>query len=986
MGIADLPQPNSLPRRDAALARRGRRLGALRSLLLILLLSVAAGAMAYQAPPTGRVAVGWLGDRLFLDTSAGISEAAVARGDLFADELTPDAPTGRSRWTREHARLTLPNIGRGADLDLLLLVQGWPADVAGAPVAQPTVRVVADGAELGSFTPGPGWEAQHFRIPAAARAGGDLTVDLFSSHVFTDTATFRGDPRPKGVRLAEIQVSAAADDLTAIYPPAWPAVALLAANAALLFLLLAGLLRRVPVVYALTAVGVGLAAIGLAAARIWMGAALSVALLGLGLALLVANQGALLGLARALVRRYAQGRAIGYGLVTVALVYFAYTVAQLAAWLANPGRELFVLIFPDSLLFGLLGAGLLALVLVLGRRGLPRLSDAIVGALGSPRGALILLALFVAVWVGYEAAVVAALPYVGHADYSDNAVVARNLAAGRGWVVDYVTQFYEVAPTLTRPQETWPLLQPVWIAPFFMLFGPTAWAAKIPNLLFNLILAALVYRIGARIWDRRVGLTAAVFTLTNYLFFRLTIYVTNDLGFVVFSLGAIYALYRAEGDRGTGGQGGRGTKEGAGLKGWLWARRWLLLSGVLTGLMMLQKPSGAMIALGMGLWLVGRNQAGLLEALRGLRSGRGALPGAWRAAGPIALWALLALLVLSPYLARNMALFGRPVHSTESYDAWVLGYRGVSGDAWADIYRVYATELGGPGVPDRSWVLRWGFDATLTKLQTQVTALRDWLMPPWRGAPGGLSALFSGSPCSSPDRCKSIATDLGAWLALLGVIGALRFRRRLLGLLAAAYAPYVVFMITYWRTDEERYWVMLIPWLALLGAWAIWGGYDRLAAVGDRRWAPLGLILAAVAVSSVVGFSRGDIADKVRNEPGPTHWAPDLAAYAWLDANLPPGAPVMTRVPWQLNWHTRRPALMIPNTGDHAELLAIARSYGVQYLALENQLRVKGEAGRLLAPLMDQGNRVGEVIDGFELLYASPTADYRAFIYRIPEQ
>lgn len=971
MGIADLPQPKSLPRPEAAPARPAAGgLRALRPLLLILLLSLAAGTMAYQAPPQGRVAVGWLGDRLFLGASPGLGGEPLARGDLFADELTPDSPTTRSRWTRQMARLTLPNIGAGADLELRLRVQGWPADVSGAPVAQPTLTVRADGTPIGSFTPGPGWAEQRLRIPAAARSGGDLTIQLESSHVFTGTLAFAGDPRPKGVRLAEIAVQAAADDPTALYPPAWPAVGLLAANAALLYLLLSRLLRRIAWVYVVTAVGVGLAAIGLAYARIWMGAALSLALVGLGLALLLAHQGELLALARGLVRRYAQGRALGYGLVCVALGFFGYSVAQLAAWLANPGRQLFVLIFPDSLLFGLLGAGLLALVLVLGRRGLPRLSDGIVAAIGSRRGAAILIGLFLAIWLGYEAAVVAQLPYVGHADYSDNAVVARNLAAGRGWVVDYVTQFYELPATLTRPQETWPLLQPVWIAPFFLLFGPTAWAAKIPNLIFNLILALLIFRVGARIWDRRVGLTAAIFTLTNFLFFRLTIYATNDLGFVVFSLGAIYALYRS--------QETDGGQAGAGAGGWLWARRWLLLSGLLTGLMMLQKPSGAMIALGMGLWLLAQEAGGgargrsLIE--RGTRAIAAALP-----------WALLALLVLSPYLARNMALFGRPVYSTESYDAWVLGYRGVSGEAWQDIYIPYAEELGGPGKPDRSWILRWGFDATLTKLQTQVTALRDWLMPPWTGLPAGLAWLFSGSACASPASCKSIASDLGAWLALLGLIGALRFRRRLLGLLTAAFLPYILFMATYWRTDEERYWVMFIPWLALLGAWMIWAGYDRLAAVGDRRWAPLGLILAAVSIVTVVSFSRPDIADKVRNEPGPTGWAPDLAAYAWLDANLPEHAAVMTRIPWQLNWHTKRPALMIPNTGDRELLLAIARRYDVEYLVLENQLRVKGEAGRLLAPLLDHDNQVGEVVDGFELIYASPSEDFRAFIYRLPE-
>src|SRR5258708_444687 len=161
-------------------------------------------------------------------------------------------------------------------------------------------------------------------------------------------------------------------------------------------------------------------------------------------------------------------------------------------------------------------------------------------------GALVTLA--VLIWIGYEAYVVAGLPYVGHADYADNAVVARNLLAGRGWVVDYVTQYYRLYSGVTRPQETWPLLQPVWIVPFFALFGPTAWAAKIPNLLFTAALALLIYTAGARLWDRRVGLTAALIILTNYLFFRLVIYTTSDLAFTVFAFGAIYLFYRTMND------------------------------------------------------------------------------------------------------------------------------------------------------------------------------------------------------------------------------------------------------------------------------------------------------------------------------------------------------------------------------------------------------------------------------------------------------
>ncbi|NTW03363.1 MAG: hypothetical protein HGA19_19160, partial [Oscillochloris sp.] len=591
MGLADL-QPNSTQPPASASVRIWRAgLFIFRPLTLVLALAFTIGVMAYQAPPSGRVRVGWLGDRLFLGADAGLGAEPITHGDFYADDLTPDSPTGRSRWTREHARLTLPNVGAGAALDLAVVAQGWPADVVGATVDQPTLTAFADGTYIGEIVPDQGWQTYHLQIPVEARTSGDLVIDLHSSATFTDTQSFGGDPRPKGVRLAEVRVAPTHDRLIAIYPPALPAVLLLGANALLLYLLLSRLLRSVPVIYTLTIVGLGLAGIGLASLRVWMGAALLVAIVVQSLLLLLVWRNEILTLTRALVRRYSIGRGLGYGLVTTALVWFTYSLVQPLSWLGSQGGPLFWTIFPDSLLFSMFGAGLLTLGLVLGREGLPHIADRVVGTIGSRRGAIIILSAFCAIWLGYEATIIIQTPYVGHADYSDNAVVARNIVAGRGWVVDYVSQFYQLYDGLTRPQETWPLLQPLWIAPFFLLFGATAWAAKIPNLIFNLILAVLIFRIGTRIWDRRVGLTAAIFVLSNYLFFRLTIYATSDLAFVVLSLGALYTLYRSTETEG-GETGKESRKPGSERRRVPLAQRWLLASGALCGLMMLQKPSG----------------------------------------------------------------------------------------------------------------------------------------------------------------------------------------------------------------------------------------------------------------------------------------------------------------------------------------------------------------------------------------------------------
>ncbi|HWQ13007.1 MAG TPA: glycosyltransferase family 39 protein [Roseiflexaceae bacterium] len=942
-------------------------------LALILVLALLAGALAYQSPPASAVAVGWLGDRLFLRASEG--QAAADALSFYGDELTDSAGSGRSRWThRAGAALTFPGLGSG-DLTLTLRAQGWPEDVLGTRARQPEVTVEADGRVLSRFTPTPAWADYTFRIPAELRAGPDLTVTLRVSDAFTSTARY-ADPRPKGIRLERVSVYGA--PAAGVAAPAPGPLAWLLLCGALWLLALVALSGRPTLGFVLATVLVAGVAVGLTAVRAWAAALLPWLAAGSGLLLAVAWRAAIVDLAARLVRRYARGSAINYGLVAAGASWLALVAAQASSSLQLPGLNAFWDTFPDSLIYGMLWTGLALLVIVRGKDGLPRLSNMIAGLLGHPRAAPALLALFLLVWLGYAAAVAAGMPYVGHADYADNAVVARNLVAGRGFVVDYVTQFYQLYDGVTRPQETWPLLQPLWIAPFFALLGPSDWAAKIPNLIFAAALALLIYTAGARLWDRRVGLTAAVFVLTSYLFFRLLIYATSDLAFVALSFGAIWALYRAVTNDGrrTTDDGGRTQGRRGGLRSLVVGRRSFVISGVLTGLMLLQKPgSGGLIALGMGLWLL---RVQLAACSLQLGWGKSTIYHLHSALRPLLVWGVIALTILSPYLARNMALFGRPFYSTESMDAWVLEYTD-----WDAIYGVYTTEggLSALGVPDATWVLRWGFDRTLAKIGRQVLAARDYLVPAWPGLPLGLGEVLTGRE----DKGR-LLFEMGAWLSLLGAIGSIDGRRRLLGLLLAAFLPYALFLALYWHTNEERYWVALMPWLALLAAGALWRGYDRVAAIGDGRWAPLGLALVVTAATLTVRPSWPDIAEKVEVEP--QLYAADLQAYAWLRANAEPGAVVMTRVPWQLNWHSGLPALMIPNTADREVFLRIARHYRARYLVYDS-LQSPPRAAR---PMLE--SLIADPALGVELVYTSPvhavTADgtYKELateVYRLPE-
>jgi len=960
-------------------------------LLLLVIAALLAGALAYQAPVALRLMVGQLGDQLFLPRSQALDQSATDAGRWYGDEPTDHAPGGRSRWTRQYAQVDLPGMGAAGPLELTVSAQGWPADALNPKLRQPLVTVLVNGAPAGSFTPKPEWDEYPVRLPAQERAGDTLSIRLESSGVFTSTRAF-ADARPKGLRVAAIGLRSA-EGLRLRAPAPLP-LALLLLSSLLAALALRLLTGRGGLAFAGGLAVALLGALGLALARPWAAALLPWAAALLGALALLGARRALARLLRGLAARFAHGHTLDLGIAAALLAWLLMLAAGLPRGLLSP--EALRESFPESLTGLLLALALAALAALRGHAGLPRLTRALVRALGGPRCAPLLMVLFLAVWLSYEAAVIAWLPYVGHADYADNAVVARNLAAGRGWVVDYVTQFYHLNPggSVTRPQETWPLLQPVWIAPFFALLGPSNWAAKIPNLIFTLALGLAVYRIGARLWDLRAGLTAAVLLLTSRWFFFLVIYTTTDLAFTLFALGAVWLLYRAADQRpttddqrlvpderpATDDQGpapdeGRRTKDEIGASASLSSTQDsptalppyrstalpLLGSALLTGLMMLQKPSGGLVALGMGLWLVWRalraatkdegrktkDEAGAEANLSNTQESAPA-PTFYRSTArllPAAAWALVALLVLSPYLARNLAVFGRPFASTESYDAWVLGY-----SDWEDIYKVYTPEQGlseTQGLPERSWVLRWGFDRTLFKLATQVRAVRDYLAPPWRDLPLDLSDLVSGRDG------RALLAGVGSWLGLLGLLGLLRHRAGLAGLLLLAFGPYTLFLITYWHADEQRYFVVLMPWLALLAARALWRIYDRIAAAGRGGWAPLGLALVAAALLAIVRPSWDAIADKVGNEPQ-IHTA-DLAAYAWLREHTAPGDVVMTRNPWQLNWAAERPALMVPNTPSTKTMLALARYYRAHYLVRDSVQNPSQQAIATIDTLIKQG-------------------------------
>lgn len=170
--------------------------------------------------------------------------------------------------------------------------------------------------------------------------------------------------------------------------------------------------------------------------------------------------------------------------------------------------------------------------------------------------------------------------FIGRGDYANYSNVGRNLAEGKGFNVDYIAFHYIKYPDITHPEDMWPILQPVWIAISFLIFGISPFAARLPNALFFTLLVITTYFVGKKVIDETVGLWAAVLTALNVSLIRYsTDWITSDMALALFSLLVFYLGYLTILE----------AKEGkVSLKK-------LFLMGILSGLAILQKPMGILL-------------------------------------------------------------------------------------------------------------------------------------------------------------------------------------------------------------------------------------------------------------------------------------------------------------------------------------------------------------------------------------------------------
>ncbi|MDQ1318618.1 MAG: 2 protein, partial [Candidatus Poribacteria bacterium] len=244
------------------------------------------------------------------------------------------------------------------------------------------------------------------------------------------------------------------------------------------------------------------------------------------------------------------------------------------------------------------------------------------------------------------------IQYVGHADASGYAEMADSLIHGRGFEVDYISWYFIKYPNIIRPEDHWSPLYSMAIAPFFLIFGKSAFAAKLPSLIISCFLLPLIlYYLTKELSRSKItSLASGLGVLLYPAFFEWSLHCLSDViyAFVVCS----FVLFSVK---------------------TLDDKRYLYLAGIFMGLAYYAKGSGLVLIPCYILFhfithyklkrIRKKHRTPDFPSIKEILTNKGFL-----------IVLLVAFLVLLPWLVRNYVHFGDPLFSTQRFAAGYGGY------------------------------------------------------------------------------------------------------------------------------------------------------------------------------------------------------------------------------------------------------------------------------------------------------------------------
>ncbi len=470
--------------------------------------------------------------------------------------------------------------------------------------------------------------------------------------------------------------------------------------------------------------------------------------------------------------------------------------------------------------------------------------------------------------------------YVDAAYYFNGGVA---LVEGRGFSEPYLWNYLQAPMGLPAPSFTyWQPLPALLAALGIALFGrwmPAFGAAQAVFVLLGAALPLISYALAEQIGRRQHALLAGLLTVFGGYY---VVYWSLPESFTPFALAGAGALMLAAAGRYSG-------------RWWVWA-----LAGVCAALAHLTRADGVLlIAVVMLTALLGEVTPPVLTSLPGsfpaTQGGRGLRMGAALAGY---------LVVMAPWFARNMTLFGSPLAPSGLNTLWLVDYN--------DLF-AYPPNLS----PQRFFAAGW---ATILHVR-------------WQALVGNLATF--------------VGVHNLVFLTPFTLIGAWRRREKRL-LPALLYAPLLFAAMTFafalpgLRGGWLHSGAALVPFVT---ASAALGLEDAIHWAAQRRGWQAGAawrVFSAGSVALAAGVTAFAVLTRVVGLPDlhTVDWNRGGALYDEVDAALddlgvPLEARIMSNNPPGLYLHSGRGGVPIPN-GDEATLLKAADDYGVTFLVIDH--------------------------------------------------
>jgi 4-amino-4-deoxy-L-arabinose transferase-like glycosyltransferase len=369
-------------------------------------------------------------------------------------------------------------------------------------------------------------------------------------------------------------------------------------------------------------------------------------------------------------------------------------------------------------------------------------------------------------------------PLMGDANSYD--LIARSLVGGTGY-----------GETPNEPSAFWPPLYPAFLAALYGVFGHELMLARIVNSVIGAFVPVLIFLIGTRLFDRRIGLLAAIGAVFYPLLIVLGAWVIPDGPYIVFVCLIILTMIEIQ------------------------ARpRWSLYValGVLLGLAYLLKPVTAFFLPFLVPWF--------LLSLTPLPHGQ-----RWKAG---IVTALVLMMVLAPWTVRNYVVLGSPI--VGSSNGGYTFYGANNPDAWGGHYEHFPARMpelseGAEQMEFYRQGIEWITSDPSGFLAVEVQKFRRLASP--------LSISSSPEDLSIPGE-RLVRTAYTAFLLLaLGGIVLLRNQWRTTGLLLIPLLAVLLSTAVFY--GDARYTMPAVPVLLIWASVSIFTAWDYLVRRGHRQ-------------------------------------------------------------------------------------------------------------------------------------------------------